>query len=1643
MKKKLLTLGLSSTLSISAIMPAFANIIQDSNKETTNIETAIGFKYPETKQDLLEKSLKATLSGNNANLEIELNQFLSGSTTSITQNGYNISAEITEENGKVTVIKFRIEGLEAADGYTLKLSGKQYQTTVVDLSTATYSKRVNISTADTMTLGDVTADGNVDINDITKLEQNINQENNDLDLNGDGQVTVADIAIVNSGIVPNGKPEVFDTDIVVSKAVKVDKEEIEKTATINGNIEDLFKEEGSVTFTPKNVGEDISIPLELEGEQGQEMSSVEVVIPQGAENAEVLVIDADGRTIASSSTSVLKTASARSKRSTEQKVVVNLGSRKPVKKIVINVTPSSEGNVVIEKVNVIGDIVNEDIVQDDSVKGVVAVKGDEEVSLSWKQFPNVTGYKVYYGTSQDNLSQTVTTDVTKATITGLENGTTYYFAVAATSDGWEGKKSSIVSATPEAEKLPLRPDFVKATAGDATITVSWKAAENARTYNVYLQKEGEARPTKVASDITGTSHKLTGLENNKEYTIYVTSQNKVGESGYSEPAQATPKKEVIVAPDIPTKNIIPNTNITSVSLAHKDFYDHGLYPNGFDANWFIDGNYETSWVARRWWEDSSVTFTFNEAKDMDYLVWVPRLDGQYRNSFKSYSITVWTEQDDLSGNGRQIVSDNRGFTQGPDKSYFVFPFPKQENVVKIKVSTAQWEGSPTNMNASEVVFYEYNDIADRVASLFANDSRTKLVEGVTEQQILDLKEEVTDVEGYVVDKEILIKELDIAMSLLKNNTENLGYIKDDIYSINPSADNQNHGISINNWQPLGFVGRAGEKVTIFADIPAGETVSLVATQFFEQADSLNAAPITLTSGRNVITIPKIGSVNNDRGGSLYITYNGENADQIKLQVIGGYKIPTLELRDFYTLVREEGGEEKIKAQIKTFIQELEVYVPTLKGNLTYQNLNQSEISLPNVLLSLPADKVLEGIKQNTSSIDEQVEKMYQNILAWEELMVVMHKTYGIDNTETGGLETRHNIRYMKMFGNAFMYASGSHIGIGYDSVAPLMNGKPTSTLQEGQEENSLFGWGIGHEIGHVMDRLGKAEVTNNIFSLMGQTYDGKTNILPSRLEKSGVYEKAFEKVSVGSEGVPNGLFTHLAMYWQLHLAYDDGENPMNFYNQIYKSYRTDESLNAFKDMDKFAVASSKIAEKDLTEFFTRWGVVLSEEAKTEMRKFSAEERAIYYLTDESRRQRLKDNPGKPNYSTTATAEIDPENPKQVIVNIEGHNENIQGYEIRRNGKRIGFTTTGTYVDLIGSANNLTFEYEILPIDILGNKGQVSSAGTVKISYDNVVDSSLYTIEGDTVTFTTPTTVTGIKLTPKTDEAIPSTGTYKVYADLATDGATPVALSEDSNKQVVRAVAEGTEPVEPTPEVLPEGYEKVAKNGDFSINHSKAENTYISYFNREGSTEDKIWAYDVNRLKLEGIDTSKYNVQFLSYPGDNVEFLDMGIGRLADDYVYASEDEQGNPTQETIPAGTLVIMGNYRGNSITSNVYIKGRYTKGDALEPQIEEEYVSGYTLMLDTLDEDGTITSATSEGIFIFVPEIQEDTEHEHDGVHNEEHLSILPTEIKAEMRIGSIAEGRVTSDTIWRSMPTDDTLPLIVLQQDENGTTKITLEQ
>ena len=102
------------------------------------------------------------------------------------------------------------------------------------------------------------------------------------------------------------------------------------------------------------------------------------------------------------------------------------------------------------------------------------------VSLSWTAPASdggaaVNGYNVYRGTSAGGESTTpVATNVTTTsfTDTGLTNGTTYYFTVAAINAVGISPKSAEASASPQAT-VPSAPLMVTASAGNATVTVSW------------------------------------------------------------------------------------------------------------------------------------------------------------------------------------------------------------------------------------------------------------------------------------------------------------------------------------------------------------------------------------------------------------------------------------------------------------------------------------------------------------------------------------------------------------------------------------------------------------------------------------------------------------------------------------------------------------------------------------------------------------------------------------------------------------------------------------------------------------------------------------------------------------------------------------------------------------------------------------------------------------------------------------------------------------------------------------------------------------------------------------------------------------------------------------------------------------------
>ncbi|HEY1716754.1 MAG TPA: polysaccharide lyase family protein, partial [Verrucomicrobiae bacterium] len=81
-----------------------------------------------------------------------------------------------------------------------------------------------------------------------------------------------------------------------------------------------------------------------------------------------------------------------------------------------------------------------------------AISGDSQVTLIWSAVANAAGYYLYRGTSSGNENTLVAGNYsgTSYTNTGLANGTTYYYVVAATNSVGLGPNSPEANATPSA-----------------------------------------------------------------------------------------------------------------------------------------------------------------------------------------------------------------------------------------------------------------------------------------------------------------------------------------------------------------------------------------------------------------------------------------------------------------------------------------------------------------------------------------------------------------------------------------------------------------------------------------------------------------------------------------------------------------------------------------------------------------------------------------------------------------------------------------------------------------------------------------------------------------------------------------------------------------------------------------------------------------------------------------------------------------------------------------------------------------------------------------------------------------------------------------------------------------------------------------
>ena len=1527
--------------------------------------------------------------------------------------------------------------------------------------------------------GDVTGDGAITDADVTALVDALGTDAVACDLDGNGTVDLVDLQMLaaNYQDTSNGTavPTTRLSEALAAPAVAQGTE-------IIGSADDLLTGESSVQLKPQNsqaISEQNPVEVAFDFSGGNEstvdMQGLVLKSPAGSANAVTggdITIEYEENGETKTMTIPMAPPMARALAAQVQAdgtIVVDFGGQIAVKKVTILITATSQSTNLsdITQVEFLNDMESRiPAPQMDIPANLSAETGSKTFTLRWDAAVNVTGYEVEItcgGKTETSRTAAPTLTVTRFDGKKLVNKTEYTVRVRSINGEWRSPYGEALVVVPVADELPPAPDALQLTGATLSIRASWKAMEDTDTYNLYYRKQGDADFTKIEG-IGSNSYTLTGLSGGVRYEVYVTGVNELGEGPASLTASAsTTSVAPVNMPNYRLLNIAADdgtytTHITAATHLAGYMKDSPLDKD--NTAWgVLDGDF-ASWYGLNDWDDGAtypdnggIRVTFDEAQNIGYLSLAQIEERGYYGNVRLYAHNESGQEYEVPG----VTISKR--SDGVSRNYYLIKIAGGVTTDYLRVCIGYtYENRPVSI--SELRFHSYDSLEDDILALYADDLHVTLVPTVDEETIealqarLDTPDEASG--EYHPDREALQRELDNARGLLENQLSDAVQVHT---TITAAKDTHLGFTGLNAWQPLGVSAYAGEELVLYVGGKGGQTGSvaplqLIATQFNAESGSVNARPIALKYGRNEISVPELVSFDAEHGGALYVQYTGNDATaQLSVRVGGGVKVPVL---DLYGIT--DSGERL--ARVTQYVAELESYVASLPElhetlhagsgvaaidhgyNAEECILNTSDILLDQMMLSVPPQQILAGLSGADTAA--KANQLLDSMDAMDQMMILFYQHKGLTDLRGAGdrnrLPSQHlNIRYQRMFAGAFMYAAGNHIGIGWGSVPGLAQGSVVQLDENGRyASGSFFGWGIAHEIGHNINQslYDIAEVTNNYFAQLSQSSEGV---------RFG-YDAIYRRVTSGVMGHSDDVFTDLAMYWQLHLAFDKG-----YEYQIYDDY-FDLLWNRFyARVDTFARTPSvaptpgnvpltlggnvdqnfmrlacAAAESDLTDFFLRWGLQPDSTTAAYAAQFPAETRALYYINDDARDYAMTHDAGTSIAGQDvglagSSVSVSEQTPNQVELDLVStvDADLLLGYEITRityaNGQPsaevVGFTTSDHYTDTITTLNNRTVTYEIAAVDKFLNRSQSVSLPTVKISHDGSYDKSLWTVSTNMVSDQDshldagehdpcePTPVAAIDQVIDNDKST-------TYIGRAQSGQAVVTL--DFHKVLGATafkytVTEGS-PIESYEvQISPDGSQWITvASGSFA---SQEVNTV--YFRNENN-DPWVCTYDAMQLRLivtapAGADIAISELDVLGPTGDNVELTAEGIGYLTDDLTYAEG--------EAIPQGSLVFTGSYKGNPAYNVVLLFDE--NGNIVGGLDDEGNLVANQIILAPDPENGEL-GEVSEGYWIYwiEPEYLPDT---------------LPGSVRAELyRVDNATtnEGqRLTADTMPVALP--DTLP------------------
>ncbi|EJT5935304.1 NPCBM/NEW2 domain-containing protein [Clostridium perfringens] len=679
---------------------------------------------------------------------------------------------------------------------------------------------------------------------------------------------------------------------------------------------------------------------------------------------------------------------------------------------------------------------------------------------------------------------------------------------------------------------------------------------------------------------------------------------------------------------------MPYTNIKAIK-------NNGRHYAAQNIEKAIDNDVNTYWETGTLNSSSfnnEVEVEFNDLVTLDRIVY-----GSRQSDLKGFAeeIEIYASRTSKGDTYKLVATGAHEATKGLVEAKFE---PTEFKRVKFKFKKSKQNSATLN----ELMFYKPDEVYSSIPKLFTDGTMSELSEEFNSlEKINAFKEKAKNHPLYNDFNETI----ELAESLISNPR------KEDVLQLEMRGDSINEAKkrkvwNFQDWQITGLSARAGDKITVYVDVAEGDpTPTLLYKQSLTQHGG--ATSFQLKPGKNEITIPEINYESNGipkdviQGGDLFFTnYRSDNQKRApKVRIEGASKYPVF--------ILGKSDENEVMKELEAYVEKIKAE-PNTTPNIFAVSSNKS-------LEFVQATYALDWYKKNNKTPKYTAEQ-------WDQYIADAMGFWGFDNSKD--VHSDFNFRIMPMVknlsGGVFMNAGNGVIGI--------RPGNQDAILAANK------GWGVAHELGHNFDTGGRTivEVTNNMMPLFFESkYKTKTRISDQNIWENNTYPKVGLDDYSNNELYNKADSTHLAQLaplWQLYL-YDN-----TFYGKFERQFRERDFGNKNREdiYISWVVAASDAMELDLTEFFARHGIRVDNKVKGDLAKYPKPDKKIYYLNDLA--MNYKGDGFTENAKVSVSTSGSNGNIKLSFSIDDENKDNILGYEIRRDGKYVGFTSNDSFVD---------------------------------------------------------------------------------------------------------------------------------------------------------------------------------------------------------------------------------------------------------------------------------------------------------------------------------------------------------------------------